>query len=67
MANYDESATVTRGWCQYLQQFLEGIEVNNRGKSGASSKSFYKEAAYWTSVKKADGARRLCAHPVCPQ
>lgn len=52
MANYDESATVTRGWCQYLQQFLEGIEVNNRGKSGASSKSFYKEAAYWTSVKK---------------
>lgn len=52
MANYDESATVTRGWCQYLQQFLTGIEVNNRGKSGASSKSFYKEAAYWTSVKK---------------
>ncbi len=52
MANYDESATVTRGWCQYLQQFLDGIEVNNRGKSGASSKSFYKEAAFWTSVKK---------------
>lgn len=52
MANYDESATVTRGWCQYLQQFFEGIEVNNRGKSGASSKSFYKEAAFWTSVKK---------------
>ena len=52
MANYDENATVTRGWCQYLQQFLEGIEVNNRGKSGSSSKSFYNEAAYWTSVKK---------------
>lgn len=52
MANYDESATVTRGWCQYLQQFLDGITVNNRGKSGASSKSFYKEAAFWTSVKK---------------
>lgn len=51
MANYDESATVTRGWCQYLQQFLTGIEVNNRGKAGASSKSFYKEAAFWTSVK----------------
>lgn len=52
MANYDENATVTRGWCQYLQQFLTGIEVNNRGKSGASSKSFYNEAAYWASVKK---------------
>ena len=51
MANYDESATITRGWCQYLQQFLDGIEVNNRGKNGASSKSFYKEAAFWTSVK----------------
>ena len=52
MANYDENATVTRGWCQYLQQFLDGIEVNNRGKNGASSKSFYQESAYWTSVKK---------------
>ncbi|MCM1162967.1 MAG: GDSL-type esterase/lipase family protein [Muribaculaceae bacterium] len=52
MQTYDEKATVTRGWGQYLQQFLEGIEVNNRGKAGASSKSFYKEAAYWTSVKK---------------
>lgn len=51
MANYDESATVTRGWCQYLQQFLNGIEVNNRGKNGASSKSFYEEAAFWKSVK----------------
>lgn len=52
MATYDESATVTRGWCQYLQQFLDGITVNNRGKSGASSKSFYNEASFWTSVKK---------------
>lgn len=51
MANYDENATVTRGWAQYLQQFLDGLTVNNRGKGGASSKSFYKEAAYWTSVK----------------
>lgn len=51
MANYDESATVTRGWCQYLGQFLTGIEVNNRGKNGASSKSFYLEAPFWTSVK----------------
>ena len=52
MANYDESATVTRGWGQYLSYFLDGIEVNNRGKSGSSSKSFYREEAYWTSVKK---------------
>ena len=51
MANYNESTTVTRGWCQYLQQFLEGIEVNNRGKNGASSKSFYLEPAFWTTVK----------------
>lgn len=52
MANYDESTTVTRGWCQYLQQFFDGLEVNNRGKSGASSKSFYKEPPFWTTVKK---------------
>lgn len=51
MADYDESKTVTRGWCQYLQPFLNGIEVNNRGKNGASSKSFYREASFWTSVK----------------
>ena len=52
MANYDEDATVTRGWAQFLQQFLTGLTVNNRGKNGASSKSFYEEAAYWKSVKK---------------
>ncbi len=51
MANYDENTTVTRGWCQYLQQFLTGITVNNRGKNGASSKSFYQESPYWNSVK----------------
>lgn len=51
MANYDENTTVTRGWCQYLQQFLTGIQVNNRGKNGASSKSFYLEPAFWTTVK----------------
>lgn len=51
MANYDANTTVTRGWCQYLQQFLTGIQVNNRGKNGASSKSFYLEPAFWTTVK----------------
>lgn len=50
-ANYDEGATVTRGWAQYLQLFLTGVDVNNRAKSGASSKSFYQESAYWKSVK----------------
>ena len=28
MANYDESATATRGWCQYLQQFLTGHRLS---------------------------------------
>ena len=52
MQTYDESSTNTRGWAQYFQQFFTGLTVNNRGKAGASSKSFYKEAAYWQSVKK---------------
>ena len=52
MANYDENSTDKRGWCQMLQQFFNADEVviNNRGKSGASSKSFYLEAAYWKTV-----------------
>ncbi len=53
MAEYDESTTDKRGWGMMFQQFFdETITVNNRGKSGASSKSFYQESAYWTSVKK---------------
>ncbi len=53
MATYNESTTVTRGWGQMFQQFFKGdITVNNRAKSGASSKSFYEESAYWQSVKK---------------
>lgn len=52
MQTYDESSTVTRGWAQYLQQFFQGVTINNRGKAGASSKSFYKEAAFWTTVKQ---------------
>ena len=53
MANYDESTTDQRGWAQMFQQFFDGtITVNNRGKSGSSSKSFYEESAYWASVKK---------------
>jgi lysophospholipase L1-like esterase len=53
MANYDESVSSIRGWCMMLQQFFKnGVVVNNRGKAGASSKSFYLEAPYWASVKK---------------
>lgn len=53
MATYSESTTVTRGWGQMFQQFFtDAVMVNNRAKSGASSKSFYEEAAYWESVKK---------------
>lgn len=53
MATYDENTTVTRGWGQMFQQFFKGdITVNNRAKSGASSKSFYMESPYWQSVKK---------------
>ena len=53
MATYSESTTVTRGWGQMFQQFFtDAVTVHSRGKSGASSKSFYEEAAYWESVKK---------------
>ena len=53
MANYEEGTTDKRGWGQMLNQFFMGdIEVNNRAKSGASSKSFYNEAPYWTTVKQ---------------
>lgn len=52
MATYEENTTMKRGWGQMFQQFFtDGVTVNNRAKSGASSKSFYKEAAYWESVK----------------
>lgn len=54
MANYDESSTQTRGWCMYLQQFLnpDSVTVVNYGKGGADSKGFYRDAARWPAVKK---------------
>ena len=53
MANYDPSTSDIRGWGMMFQQFFNsGVIVNNRGKSGASSKSFYMEAPYWTTVKQ---------------
>jgi lysophospholipase L1-like esterase len=52
MANYDEGTTDKRGWGMMFQQFFTSdVTINNRGKSGASSKSFYKEAGYWNTVK----------------
>lgn len=52
MATYDESSTDKRGWCQMFQQFFDenAVTVNNRGKSGASSKTFYRDAGYWNTV-----------------
>lgn len=55
MADYaTDGSTDKRGWCQMLQQFFDSeyITINNRGKSGASSKSFYKEAGYWPTLVK---------------
>lgn len=58
MADYNESTTDQRGWGQMFQQFFdETITVNNRGKSGASSKSFYEESAYWAFGEKTDCRR----------
>ncbi|MCD8297508.1 MAG: GDSL-type esterase/lipase family protein, partial [Prevotella sp.] len=45
--------TDKRGWAMMFQQYFdETVTVNNRGKSGASSKSFYKESGYWNTVKQ---------------
>lgn len=55
MAEYaTDGSTDMRGWGQMLQQFLnpDNAIVNNRGKNGASSKSFYKEAGYWNTLVK---------------
>lgn len=52
MQTYEASSTDKRGWGQMLQQFFdpEYITVNNRGKAGASSKSFYLESPYWATM-----------------
>lgn len=56
MQTYAETDT-KRGWGQMLQQFFnaDNITVNNRGKSGASSKSFYKESPYWPTLVSGSG------------
>lgn len=47
-----DGSTDKRGWTQMLQQFIDDsqFKVNNRGKSGASSKSFYKETGFWNTL-----------------
>ena len=52
MAEQSETGEI-RGWGQMFQQFFDTdqVIVNNRGKSGASSKSFYLESPYWATVK----------------
>ncbi len=50
MATYDENSD-RKGWGQMFNRFFnEGVEVNNRAKNGASTKSFYNEAPYWATV-----------------
>lgn len=52
MATYEEGTTDKRGWGQMFGQFFTSdVTVNNRAKSGSSSKSFYNEAPYWATVK----------------
>jgi len=52
MATYDENITDKRGWGMMFQQFFTSdVVVNNRAKSGASSKSYYEEG-YWDAVKQ---------------
>ena len=54
MSDYKPAATPKRGWGMYLQAFFnpDSVEVNNRGKSGASTRTFYETENLWQSVKK---------------
>ena len=54
MSEYKPAATPKRGWGMYLQAFfnLDSVEVNNRGKSGASTRTFYETENLWPSVKQ---------------
>ena len=42
MSEYKPASTPKRGWGMYLQAFFntDSVEVNNRGKSGASQKYY---------------------------
>lgn len=54
MSEYKPAATPKRGWGMYLQAFFntDSVSVNNRGKSGASTRTFYETDNLWPSVKR---------------
>lgn len=54
MSEYQPAATPKRGWAMYLQAFFnpDSVEVVNRGKSGASTRTFYETPSLWPSVKE---------------
>ena len=54
MSEYKPAATPKRGWGMYLQAFFhaDSVTVNNRGKSGASTRTFYETENLWPSVKR---------------
>jgi lysophospholipase L1-like esterase len=54
MRGYKPAATPKRGWGMYLQAFFnpDSVTVNNRGKSGASTRTFYETDNLWPSVKR---------------
>ena len=54
MSEYKPAATPKRGWGMYLQAFFQSdsVTVNNRGKSGASTRTFYETENLWPSVKQ---------------
>ena len=46
-----EDETGRCGWGQMLSQFFsDNVSINNRGKAGASSRSFYLETPLWQSL-----------------
>jgi len=53
MEQYNESATDKRGWATYLGAFFDDTQVvvNNRGKSGKDTRTYYNDNSYWASVK----------------
>lgn len=53
MEDYNPSATDKRGWATYLGAFFDAsqVTVNNRGKSGKDTRTYYDDNAYWASVK----------------
>ena len=53
MSEYRPAATPKRGWGMYLQAFFnpDSVLVNNRGKSGASTRTFYETPNLWPSVR----------------